>query len=413
MIRLKRGSVLVAVGVAAVLLAGCGSGTSLVESEPPVVTVSQPLERKEIVDYDQYTGRIEAAETVEVRARVRGELIEIRFKDGALVHAGDPLFDLDARTYKAAVDVAVAKKANAEASLKLAESEYQRNLRLSATVAASASDVEAWLAKKGIALAEVQQAGADIDRAKLDVEFTQIKAPITGRISRSLVTKGNLINAGGGDTLLTTIVSVDPIYVYFDVDERSLVLYRERRAKEVSNDDKDKPPVIPVFLGLVADGDRFPREGVLDFADNRINPSTGTIRVRGVFPNKDGRLTPGQFARVRLPVGEKYPGLLVTDKAIGTDQGNKYLLIVNDENKVEYRPVIPGRLDGDLRIFPSEAGLKSGEWVIVNGVQRVRPGIVVKSERVAMPTRPMKSEIPNPKSETSPKSDKDTPKKSQ
>src|SRR5262249_44863652 len=153
--------------------------------------------------------------------------------------------------------------------------------------------------------------------------------------SRALVTKGNLVNAGGGETLLTTIVSVDPIFVYFDVDERSLELYRERRAREAGAQDKDKQPVIPAFLGLVADRDRFPREGGIDFAENKLNPAPGTIRVRGSFPNKDGRLTPGQFARVRLPVGEKYKGLLVTDQAVGIDQGQKYLLVVNSQNKAE------------------------------------------------------------------------------
>jgi RND family efflux transporter MFP subunit len=202
------------------------------------------------------------------------------------------------------------------------------------------------------------------------------------------VTKGNLVNAGGGDTLLTTIVSVDPIFVYFDVDERSLELYRERRAKELGDKSPDEVPSIPVFLGLVADGDRFPREGKIDFAENRLNPATGTIRVRGVFRNKDGRLTPGQFARVKVPVGEEYKGLLVTDQAIGIDQGQKYLLVVNSQNKAEYRPVRPGRLDGTLRIFPPGAGLQPGEWVIVNGVQRVRPGIEVRREEVPMPTLP-------------------------
>jgi RND family efflux transporter MFP subunit len=374
--------------VACLSLAGCEATTpELAPTEAPVVTVSQPIE-KEITDYDQYTGRLEAKETVEVRARVRGELVGIHFKDGDIVEEGAPLFDIDPRVYKAALDGAEAKKANAEASLQLANSEYDRTNELVRRKAASAFDLAVWLSKKGVAIAEVSQAVADIDRAKLDMEWTKIKAPITGRISRAQVTKGNLVNAGGGETLLTTIVSVDPIYVYFDVDEQSLKLYRERRAKEVGEADKDKPPVIPVYLGLIGDGDHFPREGLIDFAENKINPATGTIRVRGVFPNKDGQLTPGQFARVRLPVGEKYKGLLVTDQAIGIDQGQKYLLIVNDKNKAEYRPVTPGRLDGDLRIFPPGAGLKPGEWVIVNGVQRVRPGIEVRPEHVPMPTRP-------------------------
>jgi multidrug efflux system membrane fusion protein len=387
MTRLLWGIIPLTLGVAALVLVGCDSGPALAEGEPPVVTVSQPLERPEVVDYQQFTGRIEAAETVEVRARVRGELTKINFKDGAIVQAGDLLFEIDPRPYKAALDIAKAKKANAEASRELANAEYERNKILLATNAASPRDVESWLARKNSALAEISGANAEIDRANLDLEFTQIKAPITGRISRALVTRGNLINSGGGDTLLTTVVSVDPIYVYFDVDENSLKLYRERRAKELGEKAKDEVPTIPVFLGLIGEGDRFSREGVIDFAENKINPATGTIRVRGVFPNKDGQLTPGQFARVRLPKGEKYPGLLVTDSAIGTDQGKKYLLIVNSENKVEYRPVTPGETDGDLRIFPPGAGLKAGEWVIVNGVQRVRPGITVKPEQVTMPTR--------------------------
>jgi RND family efflux transporter MFP subunit len=372
---------------AGLMSGGCDSTPALAPSEPPVVTVSQPLE-KDIVDYDQYTGRLEAAEAVDVRAQVRGELIKIGFKDGALVKQGEPLFEIDPRPYDAALHVAEAKKANAQAQLKLAQSEYEREYSLLQTKASSARDVEVWLAKKGIALAEVGQAEADIERAKIDVDFTRIKAPISGRISRPQVTKGNIVNAGSVSTLLTTIVSVDPIYVYFDVDERSLQLYKEQRIKEVSASGKDERPVIPVYLGLIADGDRFPRQGIIDFAENRLNPATGTIRVRGVFPNKDGVLTPGQFARVRLPVDNKYAGLLVGDQAVGIDQGQKYLLVVNSQNKVEYRPVVPGRLDGDLRIFPPGAGLKAGDWVIVNGVQRVRPGIEVKAERVPMPTRP-------------------------
>jgi RND family efflux transporter MFP subunit len=388
MIALKNTYVFAVLGMAGVMLPGCEPpAPTLGQSEPPVVTVSQPLE-KDITDFDQYTGRIEAAQTVEVRARVHGELIRVLFKDGDLVKEGQPLFELDPRPYKAELDLAQAKKANAEANLKLADTEYKRTVALRDRNAVSEREQEMWFAKKGIGIAEVSQAEAGIDQCKLNLDFTKINAPITGRISRALVTKGNLVNSGGGDTLLTTIVSVDPMYVYFDVDERSLELYRQRRAKETGTEDASKPPVIPIFLGLIADDGTFPREGVIDFAENRINPATGTIRVRGVFPNKDGRLTPGQFARVRLPIGEKYKGLLVTDQAIGIDQGQKYLLIVNKDNKAEYRPVTPGRLEGDLRIFPPGAGLKAGEWVIVNGVQRVRPGIEVRPEQVPMPTRP-------------------------
>jgi multidrug efflux system membrane fusion protein len=365
-------------------LAGCEADTSLVKTEPPVVTVSQPIE-KDITDYDQYTGRLEPAESVEVRARVRGELTGIHFTDGAIVKAGALLYEIDPRPYKAALDAAKARKANAEAGLGLAKAEYERTYKLYQQNAASAKDVEVWVAKKGVAIADLSLADADIDRAKLDLEFCTIKAPITGKIGRSLLTKGNQINSSGGETLLTTIVSVDPIYVYFDVDERSLQLFRERRKKELGTSEASNESTIPVFMGLIADGDRFPRKGVIDFADNKINPATGTIRVRGVFANKDGQLTPGQFARVRLPVGKQYKGLLVTDQAVGIDQGQKYLLVVGSDNKVEYRPVTPGGLEDGLRVFKPGAGIAAGDWIIVNGVQRVRPGITANPERVAMP----------------------------
>ncbi len=367
------------------LLAGCQPETPLAPTEPPVVTVSRPIE-KDVTDYDQYTGRLEAAQTVEVRAQVRGELVAIHFKDGSVVKEGELLFEIDPRHYQAALDVARAKKANAEANKKLADTEFDRTYRLFQNKGATAQEVEVWVAKKNVTIAEVKQAEGEIDRAQLDVEFCKIKAPITGRISRPLVTRGNIVNAGGGDTLLTTIVSIDPIYVYFDVDERSLELFRQRRDKEVGPAAENKPPVIPIYLGLVADDNQYPRAGFIDFAENKLNAATGTIRVRGVFPNKDGRLTPGQFARVRIPVGDKYRGLLVTDQAIGIDQGQKYVLVVNSQNKVEYRPVTPGRLDGDLRIFSPDSGVKADDWVIVNGVQRVRPGIPVTPEKVAMPT---------------------------
>lgn len=381
---------------AALSMTGCGGGPpTLAPSEPPVVTVSQPIERP-IVDFDQYTGRIEASDTVEIRARVRGELKETYFTDGTIVEKDKLLYEIDARPYKAALAAAEARKANAKANMTFANVEYERTASLLVSKAASPREVEGWLAKKGAAIADVALAEAELDKANLDLEFTKIKAPITGKISRSLVSKGNLVNTGGGDMLLTTIVSIDPIHVYFDVDERSLELFRERRAREVDAKKSDSPPVIPVFLGLVNDGDRFPREGKIDFADNIINPQTGTIRVRGVFPNKDGRLTPGQFARVRLPVGEKYNGLLVTDHAIGIDQGQRYVLVVNNQNKTEYRPVKPGRLDADLRIFGPDGGLNPGEWIIVNGVQRVRPGIEVKAEKVAMPVRPTAKERKDP-----------------
>jgi membrane fusion protein, multidrug efflux system len=381
---------LVLLGAVYLALTGCGPGTPPVaETPPPVVTVSQPIEQ-EITDYAQFTGRTEAVQTQEVRARVRGELLKVHFEDGAIVKAGAPLFDIDPRPYKAALAAAESMKANAQASYRQAATEYERTRRLARSAAASASELEMWKGKQGIAAAEIKHAEAEIEKANLDLTYTKITAGITGRISRPLVTQGNMVNAGGGETLLTTIVTVDPMYVEFDVDQGTLLRFQEMaREQGLTRTPEEglKQAKVRFSMGL-DDQDQFPYQGVLDFAENKVDPATSTIHVRGVLPNKDRRLTPGLFARVRVPVSEKYKALLVTDRALGTDQGQKYLLVVNDQNKVEFRPVTPGRQEGDLRVFRPGAGLKRGEWVIVNGIQRVRPGIEVKPERVPMPTRP-------------------------
>jgi RND family efflux transporter MFP subunit len=393
MMRINRGVFLIVLGIALCGGLGCKPRTPPVaQTPPPVVTVSQPIE-KEIIDYDFYTGRTEASKTVEVRARVRGELFKVLFEDGAFVKAGDPLFEIDPRPYKAELDAAVAQKAAAEAKRQEADVEYKRTEDLVRRKAAAEADLLAWAAKRGVFEAEAKKADAAIEQAKLNLGFTSIKAPITGRISRSLVNEGNLVNSGGGDTLLTTIVAIDPMYVYFDVNEPALLRYqRQAQADAKGKRESVKEANIPVAMGLALDEDRFPFEGTLDFAESKVDPETGTLRVRGVFPNKDRRLTPGLFAKVRVPVSDPYKALLVTDRAIGTDQGQKYLLVVNDENKAEYRVVAPGRLDGDLRIFRPGRNLKPGEWVVVNGLQRVRPGIEVKPEREPMPTKAVDDE---------------------
>lgn len=381
------------------LLAGWASGVTGCQSHhpavqptgPPVVTVSQPLV-KSLIDYDLYTGRTEAVKTVEVRARVHGELAQPRFQDGDLVKKDKLLFEIDPRTYEADLKAAQGQKASAEASLQLAEAEYERTLKLIPSKSASQTDLEVWKAKRGIALADITRADASIRQAQLNLEFTKIKAPIDGRISRPLVTEGNLVNTPGSDTLLTTIVSIDPMYVYFDVDERALLRYQSLHRDKKGKKQTLKDAKVPVFMALAINENEFPYEGLLDFAENKLDATTGTIRVRGVFANKDQELTPGLFARVRVPVTDPYQALLVSDRAIGTDQGQKFLLVVNDQNKVEYRLVRPGRLEGDLRVFQPGMGLKAGEWVIVNGIQRVRPGIEVKPERVPMPVRPRENQ---------------------
>lgn len=262
-------------------VAGCGSPPPPA-AEPPPVSVCKPLLR-EVVDYDEYEGRIAAVETVEVRPRVRGHLAKVDFKEGELVKKGDLLFVIDPRPYKAALDAAEGQKAVAEANLELAKKEYARVLSLLRSKAASQEEVDVWIAKEATATAERLKALASVEQANLDLGFTRILAPISGKISRPLLTEGNLVNAGGGETLLTTIVSVDPVYVYFGVDERSLLRYRRNFNKGRKPTDP-LPPLkdlkIPIDVAL--DGDEgHPHRGVIDFADNRVDPGTGTMQVRG------------------------------------------------------------------------------------------------------------------------------------
>lgn len=348
---------------------------------PPQVSVSAPLQR-EVVDFNEYTGRMAAVEEVEVRARVRGYVVKVNFTEGAEVKQGDVLFEIDPRPFQAELDAAKGQVAQWEAKLARAEADVVRNERLLPKGAASQKDLDTAVAERGEARAAIQSARAAVERAALDVEFTKVTAPIGGRVSRAYVTKGNLVNAGGGEaTLLTSIVAMDPIYAYFDIDERALLQYQQAAREQAGGSGQPanvRTAKISVQLGLAAESG-FPHEGVIDFADNQVDPQTGTIRVRAVFANANRIFTPGLFARVRVPVGDKYPAVLVPDRAIGTDQGQKYLLAVNDKNVVEYRAVKLGRLHDGLRVI--QEGIKPGELVIVNGIQRARPGLTVTPER--------------------------------
>ena len=368
--------------------------------EPPVIPVSKPIQR-EIVDYDSYTGLTEAEKTVEVRSRVRGEIKKVLFTPGETVKEGQILFQIDEDVYRATLDSAKAKRKAADAAVQLANVEYNRTRGLVAKGGAAAADLEMWTAKKAAAQADGDLADAEIKRADLDVGYCTIKAPITGRIGRPLVDLGNLVNAGGGDQLLTTIVSVRPIFMYFDVDEQSLLRYQTMRIDEAvatkGNGDKQslKEKQIPVAMGLAntqgskTDDERFPFKGYLDFAENRLDPTTGTLRVRAVFPNEDNRLTPGLFGRVRIPISKPYPALLVNDRALSTEQGQKFLYIVGGGDKVEKRLVRPGRLiDSVLRVFPPGAGLEANDLVVVDAVQRVQPSMIVRPEIRPMPELP-------------------------
>jgi RND family efflux transporter MFP subunit len=368
----------------AVGLWGCDSRLPVAETPPPPVSVSQPVVR-DVIDYDDYEGRIAAPDTVEVRARVKGHLTKVNFKDGQLVKKGDPMFEIDERPYQASLDAAQAKQAAAEAALELAKKEYNRVSALARTGAASREELEVWQAKQAVSIAEKQKALADVEQSKLDLDFTKVAAPIDGRTSRTQVTEGNLVNAGGGETLLTTITSVDPMWVYFDVDERALLRYKQiyRKGKDATAGVKELQ--IPVMVGL--EGEKgYPHKGVLDFADNKVNPSTGTIQVRGVLPNPERLLDTGMRARVRIPIGDPTKSLMITERAVGTDQGLKFVYVVNDQGVAERRDVTLGRLSDGLQVVTE--GLKPEDWVVVNGIQRVRDGAKVEPKRVPMPGGP-------------------------
>jgi RND family efflux transporter MFP subunit len=329
-----------------------------------------------------------------VRAHVWGYLDKVNFKEGAIVQKGDLLFELDKRPYVALLNQAKAKVSQDEAQLKFDEAEYERYVRLAATGAAARSDLDKAAAARGVDTANIAADKAVVAARELDLEYTKVIAPVSGRVSRYVVTVGNLIQSGdqGGGTLLTNIVSVDPMYAYFDVDENTVLrvrrLIREGKAKSARDVE------IPVWLGL-ANEDGFPHRGTIDFVDNQVNPKTGTLRLRGVFPNKDETLAPGYFAKVRVPIGFAHHALLVSDRALDTDQGQKILYIVNEKNEVVSRPVRLGLLHDGLREITD--GVKPGEKVVVNGLQQIRAGITVEPEVVDMPVQKPKPEARNPK----------------
>jgi RND family efflux transporter MFP subunit len=344
------------------------------------VTVSQPVVRN-VIEWDEYTGRLEAVESVEVRARVSGYLQSVHFTDGAVVKKGALLFVIDPRPYQAELDRAKAALEQANARFERTQKDFARAQQLVKSRAISQEEVDTRSADQREAQEAVQAARASVEAARLNVEFTQVKAPISGRISRQLVTEGNLITGGTGDaTLLTTIVSLNPIYGYFEVDERAYLKYTRLWRNGTHPGSRDAKT--PVSLGL-ANETGFPHQGYLDFIDNRLDPNTGTMTGRAIFPNPDSALIPGLFARTRLPGSGRYEALLISDEAIGSDQTQRFAFVVNDQNTVEYRKVEVGPMIDGLRVIRD--GLKPEDWVIVNGVQRVRPGVRVNPQQQTTP----------------------------
>lgn len=347
---------------------------------PPQVTVSKPVV-KEIMEWDEYTGRLESVDTVDVRARVSGYLESIHFKDGQTVKEGDLLFVIDPRPYQAELDRAEAELKLAQARLSLAVNDLGRAKHLVSARAISEEEADTKASDEQVARATVEQAEAVVNAAKLNVEFTQVRAPISGLISRKYVTLGNLINGGTGGTLLTTIVSLDPMYCYFEADEQSYLRYTnlEREGKLPDPRHSDNP----AYMEL-ANETGYPHKGYVDFLDNRLDPNTGTIRGRGVFPNPDNKLTPGLFARMKITGSGEYEAILVPDEAIGSDQSQKYVMVVDPENTVEYRQVTLGPRVNGLRVI--REGVQPGDRIIVKGLQRAMPGAKVSpvEEKIAV-----------------------------
>ena len=362
----------------ALLFAGCGKRVAPT-APPPTVTVVQPVAR-EVIEWDEYIGRLESPETVEVRARVNGYLDKVHFKEGKEVKKGDLLFTIDPRPYQAEFDHANGEYQRALVQVELAQNDFERAKRLIATKAISEEDYDTKSKTYAAAQAAVVSAKAVMESAKLNLEFTEVRSPIDGRTSRAFVTQGNLVSGGllgAGATLLTTVVSLDPLYCYADADERAILKYLQLRREGSRVSARDEQ--IPAEMGL-ADETGFPHKGFIDFVDNRVDPNTGTLRGRGVFPNEDHSLSPGFFARMRLPGSGKYAALLIPDRALGSDQAQKFVYVVSAEKKVEFRPVTAGPIIDGLRVV--KTGLKPGESIIVEGLLRVRPGVVVDAKPV-------------------------------
>jgi multidrug efflux system membrane fusion protein len=338
----------------------------------PPVTVAQPVKRT-VTDWDEFTGRFEAVQEVQVRARVGGFVTSVEFRDGSIVRAGDLLYVIDARPFEAVAEQADGQLSDARAKAELAKRELDRALTLNQTQAVSDSIVDQRRQTLQAARAAEMQAEGALKAAKLNIEFSHVMAPITGRVSRHLVTPGNLVQGSeGGATLLTSIVSLDPIYIYFDVDEATYLRNSRLWFEGKRPSSRDTPNPVEVTLT----GETKPsHEGKMDFLDNRLDVSTGTLRSRAVIQNKDLSILPGQFGRVRIIGSAPYEALLLPDTAVATDQSRKIVFVVKDDNTVEAKPVTLGPLDEGLRVI--REGLKPEDRVIVDGLQRARVGAKV------------------------------------
>ena len=347
---------------------------------PPQAVTVAAVPQREITEWDEFTGRLEAVDQVEIRSRVTGYIKRIAFDEGKEVKKGEVLFEIDPRPYEADLARAQADLERARSAASLAKSEVQRAGKLVEMQAISREEFDSRTSAEAQGGASVRAAEAAVQTARLNLEWTKVRSPIAGRVSNALVTAGNLVQAGPpAGAVLTTVVSVDSMYLYFDSDEQTYLRYASRARS--SGGTNWRTARLQVYLGL-ANESGFPHEGRLDFVDNQVDPQTGTIRIRAVFSNRSRALTPGLFARVKLVGNQKTNVLLVRDAAIGTDQDRKFVLLLGPGDTLAYRPIVPGRLTDGLRIVTS--GLEAGDSVVVNGLMRVRPGMKVAPTATAM-----------------------------
>ncbi len=369
----------------ALMLVGCTrQPPPIAELPPPEVSVAQPV-RREVLDHVVFTGNVEAVHEVEIKARVSGFVTAVHFTDGQAVSEGDLLFTIDERPFEIARDSATAEVAKQEAILAEQKSEVVRKEKLLPKGAVTQEEYEIAVAKRDANAAMLDAAKAQLAQAELDLSFCRVTSPVTGRISRRFVDVGELVSGTEASaTRLTAVASIDPVYVVFEADERSVILARQRAAAKMADTEEQtvewrniKELAIPVDVQLVTD-EGFPRRGVLDFVDIAVLAGTGTVRCRAVLENPERLLMPGMFVRARLPFGDPRSALLVPERAIGTDQGNKFVYVVDDNNRVAIRPVSLGFLSEGLRVI--DAGLSEADRVITSGLTRVRPGITVRPD---------------------------------
>ncbi|WP_263145782.1 multidrug efflux RND transporter periplasmic adaptor subunit MexE [Pseudomonas sp. RIT-PI-AD] len=361
---------------AMLVLSACGKTPDNAQSAlpPAKVSVAEVIQQP-VNEWDEFSGRLEAPESVEIRPRVSGFIDKVAFSEGTLVKKGDLLFQIDPRPFEAEVKRLEAQLQQARANLTRTNSEANRGERLRQSNAISTELADARVSAAQKAQAALAATQAQLDVARLNLGFTRVTAPISGRVGRAEVTAGNLVN--GGESLLTSLVSTDKVYAYFDADERVFLKYIE----EARRAGTDARGASPVYLGL-SNEEGTPHLGQLDFLDNQVNRQTGTIRGRAVFDNRDGQFTPGLYARIKLVGSATYDAVLIKDAAVGTDLGKKFVLVLGGDGKVGYRAIDLGpKLEG-LRIVRS--GLARGEKIVVNGLQRARPGMPVDAQDVPM-----------------------------